>query len=83
MKGNVELIRFHVKSRGVQDLVFVQITFEYCILNFHFENSEIDLKKTIANLHPLFAWNVSTYLRIFILNKTCFYETSNVFYLEC
>ena len=66
MKDNVEVIHFHINSRGVQDLVFVQITFENCPLNFYFENSEIGIKKTIANLHPLFAWNVSACLRIFM-----------------
>ena len=66
MKDNVEVIHFHVKSRCVQDLVFVQITFENCLLNFYFENSGIVIKKTILNLHPLFAWNVSACLHIFM-----------------
>ena len=66
MKDNVEVIHFHIKGRGMQDLVFVQITFENCPLNFYFENSEFGIKKTIANLHPFFAWNVSSCLRIFI-----------------
>ena len=70
IKENVEVIHFHVKSRSVQDLVFVQITFENCRLNFYFENSEIVIKKTIVNLHPLFAWNVSACLRIFM--QPCF-----------
>ena len=66
MKDNVEVIHFHVKYRGVQDLIFVQITCENCRLNFYFENSEIVIKKTIVNLQPLFAWNVSACLRIFM-----------------
>ena len=41
MKENVEVIHFHIKSRGVQGLVFVQITFKNCTLNFYFENSEM------------------------------------------
>ena len=57
---------YHIKSRDVQDLVFMQITFENCTLNFYFENSEIGIKKTIANLQPFLAWNVSTCLRIFM-----------------
>ena len=50
MKENVELINFHIKSRGVQGLVFVQITFEKCATKFYFENSENCIKTTIANL---------------------------------
>ena len=30
MEKNVEVIHFHAKSRGVQDLVFVQIAFGIC-----------------------------------------------------
>ena len=67
VKDNVEVIHFHIKSRGVQGLAFVQITFENCTLNFYFENSELGIKKTIANLQqPLLAWNVSACLRIFM-----------------
>ena len=66
MKDNIEVIPIHIKSRGMQDLVFVQITFENFHLNFYFENSEIGIKKTIASLHSLFAWNVSACLRIFM-----------------
>ena len=65
-KDNIKVIHFHIKSRGVQDLVFVQITFENCPLKFYFGNSGIGIKKTIANLHPLLAWNVSACLRIFM-----------------
>ena len=66
MKDDVEVIHFHVKSSGVQDLIFVQITFENCHLNFYFENSALGIKKMIDSLHPLFAWNVSACLRIFM-----------------
>ena len=66
MKDNVEVIHFHIKSWGMQGLVFVQITFENYTLNFYFKNSEIGVKKTIANLQPLLAWKVSACLRIFM-----------------
>ena len=70
MKDNVEVIHFHIKSRDVQGLVFEQITLDICTLNFYFENREIGIIKTIANLQPLLAWNVSAYLRIFM--QPCF-----------
>ena len=50
MKDNVEVIHFHIKSRGAQGLVFVQITFEKYSTNFYFENGEVGVKTTIANL---------------------------------
>ena len=50
MKDNVEVIHFHIKSRGVQGFIFVEITFEKCTLNFCFENGEVGIKTTIANL---------------------------------
>ena len=37
MKDHVEVIYFHIKSQGMQDLVFVQTTFE---------NSSISISKT-------------------------------------
>ena len=49
MKDNVEVIHFHIKSKGVQGLVLVQITFEKYTTNFYFENGEVDIKTTIAN----------------------------------
>ena len=60
------MIHFDIKSRGVQDLVFVQITFENFTSNFYFENSEVGIKTKIVNLEPLLAWNVTACLRIFI-----------------
>ena len=50
MKDNVEVIHFYIKRRGMQGLVFVQITFEKCTTNFYFENGEVDMKTTIAIL---------------------------------
>ena len=70
IKDNVKNIHFHVKRRGVQGQDFVPITFENCTLNFYFENGEFGIKKTIANLQPLLAWNVSACLRIFM--QPCF-----------
>ena len=40
MKDNVEVIHFHVKINGVQDLVFVPITCEKWTTNFNFENGK-------------------------------------------
>ena len=50
MKDNVEVIHFHIQSRGVQGLAFVQITFEKCIRNFYFENGNASIKTSIVNL---------------------------------
>ena len=51
----------------MQGHVFVQITFENYTLNFFFfENRETGIKKTIAILQPLLAWNISACLRIFV-----------------
>ena len=50
MTDNVEAIHFHIKSRGVQGLAFVQIAFEKCATNFYFENGGIHIKTTIVNL---------------------------------
>ena len=50
MKDNVKVIYFHMKNRGADGLVSVHLTFETCITNFHFENSEVGIKATIANL---------------------------------
>ena len=66
MKDNAKVIRFHIKNRNVQRLVFVKITFEKCTLNFNFENSEVVIKMMIPNLQPLLALNVSTCLRVFM-----------------
>ena len=52
MKDNVEVIHFHIKSRGVQTLVFVQITSEKCTTTFCF-----------SNLQPLLVWHVSAFSR--------------------
>ena len=50
VKDNVEVIHFQIKSRSVQGLVFVQITFEKSSTNFCFKNGEVGIKTTIANL---------------------------------
>ena len=50
MKDNVEVIYFHMKSRGLQGLVVVEITFEKVTTNFYFENGEVGIKTAIANL---------------------------------
>ena len=44
IKGNFKVIYFHIKSRGVKGLVFVQITFEKYTTNFCFENSEVGIE---------------------------------------
>ena len=66
MKDSLEVIHFHVKSRGTQGLVFVQITFARCTINFYFEKDKVDIKTTIADLYSLLVWNISAYWRIFI-----------------
>ena len=66
MKYNVEVLYFQIKSRDVESLVFVQITFERCTINFYFKNGEVSVKTTIANLQPLLVWNISACLRIFM-----------------
>ena len=53
MKENVEVIHFHIKSWGVLGLVFVQIMFENCTLNFFFGNSEIGKKKDDCHIAAL------------------------------
>ena len=50
MKENGEAIHFHMKSRGVQGIVFPQITFEKCATTFYFQNSEVGTKIAIVNL---------------------------------
>ena len=50
MKDNVKVIHFHIDSRGVQGLVFVQITFEKFATSFYFENGKFGIKATIGNL---------------------------------
>ena len=40
MKDNVEVIHFHIKSRGVHGLVFIKITCEKCTTNLSVENCE-------------------------------------------
>ena len=79
MEDNVKVIHFLIKRRGVQSLVFVQITFENRITNFYSENSEVDIKTIVANLQPLLVSNVFAYLHILIQLrsvKKCLYETS-------
>ena len=50
MKDNVEVIYFRIKSKGVQGLIFFQITFEKCNTNFYFQNREVGTKTAIAYL---------------------------------
>ena len=50
MKGNFEVIHFNIKSRTVQGLLFVQITFGKYAANFYFENDEVSIKTTVASL---------------------------------
>ena len=53
MKDNVEGIQFYIKSRGVQDLVLMEITFEKSTRNFYFENDKVGIRTVIANLRSL------------------------------
>ena len=75
-----------LKSRCVQGLAFVQITFEKCTTNFYFENGKVGIKMATVNLQPLLALKrfhlfIYFYAASFSI-KTCFYETDNAFYLE-
>ena len=82
MKDKVQAIDFHIKIRGVQGLVFVQIMFEKCTTNVSFEKGEVGIKTTIANFSMgRFRMFKYFYPALFSI-KTCFYETKNVFYLE-
>ena len=49
MKDNFKVIHFHIKSRGVQGLAFVEITCEKCTANLQSENGEVGIKTRIAN----------------------------------
>ena len=71
IKDYVEVIHSHIKSRSVQGLLFVKITFKKCTTNFYFENGKVGIKTTIVNLQPVLAWNVPVCLRIFM--QLCFH----------
>ena len=49
MEDQLEVIHFHIKIRGVQGLIFMQITFEKCPTNFYFENGKVSIKSTIGS----------------------------------
>ena len=76
IKDRIEVIHFRMKSRGVQGLIFVQITFEKGITNFYFNNGVVAIKMATANLQPLLAWNVSACLSIFM---QCFFDKKCVY----
>ena len=79
MKDNVEVIYFHVKRRGAQCFVFVQITSEKYNLNFYFENGKIDGFQFVFFISmERFCMLMHFYAASFSI-KTCFYETTNVF----
>ena len=42
-----------IKTKSVEELIFVQITFEECMANVCFENGKVGIKTTIANLQLL------------------------------
>lgn len=52
MEDNAEVIHIHTKSKGVQGLVFAQITLEMWTTFFYLENGEVCMKTTISNLQP-------------------------------
>ena len=56
---------FIQKVGCVQGLIFLQIMFEKCSANFCFENDEVGIKTTIANLYSLLVWNVPLCLHTF------------------
>ena len=50
VKDTVEAIYFHIKSKGGQGLIFVQIMFKMWTTNLYFENDEVGIKTTSTNL---------------------------------
>lgn len=52
IKDKVEVIHFPIKRRGVQSLVFAQITFEKCSSNFLSKKGEVGVKTTTEILSP-------------------------------
>ena len=58
MKDNVKVIHFYIKSRGVQSLVFVQITFEEYTKNLYFENGGIGTKNNNCQFATLISMNL-------------------------
>ena len=41
---------YHIKSRGIQGLVFMQIILENYTANFYFKNDKVGIKTKIPNL---------------------------------
>ena len=74
---------FLIKSRGVQGLVSVQITFEECTANLHFEDDKRGINSRSVALISMkrFRMFMHFYAASFSI-KACFYETSNIFYLK-
>ena len=84
MKNNVEAIHFHIKSRGVQRLILMQIMFQNCTTNFYLESDKDNkttikttkttktIKTTTANLWNLLVWHVYTFLYRIVFNKNIF-----------
>ena len=71
IKDNLDVIHFHINSRGLQDHVFVQITFENCTLNFYFENGEIVIKKQSSNCSPYqHETSLHVYAATFLISST-------------
>ena len=50
MKDSVEVIHFHIKISGMQDLVLVQIRLEGCTRNSYFENDKVGIEMANYNL---------------------------------
>ena len=50
---SLPFVSCHMKSKGVQGLILVEITFEKYTTNFYFENDKYSIKTTIANLRPI------------------------------
>ena len=66
MKDNVQMIHFHIKSRGVQGLAFIQIIFEKCTKHFYFKNGEVGTEKTIANFEAFISVEHSPHIYAFL-----------------
>ena len=79
MEDNVDVIHFYVESRGVQSLVFGQLTLEKCNTNFYFENEEIDMETTIKTLLTRNVLHVNVFLCSFVFNKNAFLSNKQRF----
>ena len=83
MKDNVKVIHFHIKSRSVHGLVFVQIKLKSVPQIYIFKTVKLVKNSNcqFVVLTVMKRFRMFTHFHTALLSiKTCFYETSNVFY---